>query len=253
MPSNLVPPHTVGAERAVRGGRQLSLTLQVGAERVPAALLLPLEPRPAPAALLLHGYTSRKEQMLGSIGHALLDRGIASLGVDLPLHGEREQGLDEASLRNPLALARQWRMALAECAAALALLGSYPEIDGARLAVVGYSLGAFLGVIAASREPSVRAVALAAGGDLPTNTPFTAVARTLADPVRAARKLAGRPLLMINGRGDRTVRPDQAERLFAAAAEPKTLRWYQGGHWLPPGEIEWAADWVARTGLAPRG
>ena len=236
--------HQLGPERYLRGGRELSLTLHVGRERVPAALLLPLEPRPAPAALLLHGYTSRKEQMLGSIGRALLDRGVASLGVDLPLHGERERGLDEASLRNPLALARQWRMALTECDAALAFLGGFPDVDGRRLAVVGYSLGAFLGVIAASRAPAVRAVALAAGGDLPINTPFTTLARTLTDPLAAARKLAGRPLLMINGRGDRTVRPDQAERLFAAAGEPKTLRWYPGGHWLPPAEVEWAGEWV---------
>ena len=238
-------PYQVGAERALRGGRELSLALQVAGERVPAALLLPLEPRPAPAALLLHGYTSRKEQMLGSIGRALLDHGVASLGVDLPLHGERERGLDEASLRNPLALARQWRMALAECAAALAFLEGYPDVDGGRLAVVGYSLGAFLGVMAASRAPAVSAVALAAGGDLPVDTPFTTLARTFADPLKAVRKLAGRPLLMINGRGDRTVRPDQAERLFAAAGEPKTLRWYQGGHWLPPAEVERAAEWLS--------
>jgi len=242
MPVNVA--HTVGAERPVRGGRRVAVTLHVGRERVPAELLVPTHSSPVPAALLLHGYTSSKEQMLGSIGRALLTRGIASLGVDLPLHGERESRLDEDSLRNPMVLARQWRAALAECRSALGFLAGHPELDAGRLAVVGYSLGAFLAVIVAAREPPVRAVALAAGGDLPTNTPFSTLIRAVADPARAARELAGRPLLMIHGRRDRTVTPEQAKRLYAAAKEPKTLLWYDGGHWLPDQMIDRAAEWL---------
>ncbi|HEY0996866.1 MAG TPA: hypothetical protein VGD77_12805, partial [Gemmatimonadaceae bacterium] len=59
-------------------------------EEVPAILLLPASARAVPAALLLHGYTSRKERMAESLGMALLRQGIASLSIDLPLHGERE-------------------------------------------------------------------------------------------------------------------------------------------------------------------
>jgi hypothetical protein len=33
----------------------------------------------------------------------------------------------------------------------------------------------------------------------------------VADPVRAIRKLEGRPLLMVHGRRDRTVKPEQAD------------------------------------------
>lgn len=229
------------------GGHRLSVALHVGRERVPAVLLVPDRPTPVPAALLLHGYTSSKERMLDSIGRALLGRGVASLGVDLPLHGERESRLDEESLRNPIALARQFRAALAECRVALQFLASREELDASRLAVVGYSLGAFLGVIVAAREPAVRAVALAAGGDLPTNTPFSTIIRAVADPARAARELDGRPLLMIHGRNDRTVTPEQAKRLYAAAREPKTLLWYDGGHWLPAPMVDRAAEWVGET------
>jgi hypothetical protein len=50
---------------------------------------------------------------------------------------------------------------------------------------------------------------------------------------------------MLNGRFDRTVKPAQAERLFAAAHEPKTMRWYGGGHWPPAREIDYAAEWLA--------
>jgi dienelactone hydrolase len=243
---------TVTAERPLRGGRRLSLDLAVAGERVPAILLVPLEPRPAPAALLLHGYTSDKERMADSAGRLLLERGVASLAIDLPLHGEREDraagaGISADELRNPLALARRWRAAMEECRVALRTLADLPEVDGDRLALVGYSMGAYLGVMAASGEPAVRALVLAAGGDLPANTPFAQLVRTVVDPVRAVRRYAGRPLLMVHGRHDRTILPDQAERLFAAAGEPKEIVWYDGGHWLPDGAVRRAAEWVART------
>jgi uncharacterized protein len=243
MPRNAT--HTVDRERTIRGGRQFAVRLEVGRDVVPAALAIPDRATPAPAALLLHGYTSHKEQMLNSAGRALLDRGVASLAIDLPLHGERQSRLDEESLRNPLSLVRRWRAALDECRASLAFLAARPELDADRLALVGYSLGAYLGVTVAAREPSVRAVVLAAGGDLPANTPFASVVRTVADPVRAVRKIAGRPLLMVHGRSDRTVTPDQAKRLYAAAGEPKTLLWYDGGHYMPAAMVERAGEWVA--------
>ena len=44
------------------------------------------------------------------------------------------------------------------------------------------------------------------------------------DPLKAVRRLAGRPLLMTHGRHDRTVRPTDADRLFAAAGMEPTLR-----------------------------
>jgi fermentation-respiration switch protein FrsA (DUF1100 family) len=150
------------------------LDLVHGAERVPATLLLPPGARSAPVALLLHGFSSSKERMVHSVGRALLQRGVASLALDLPFHGERDGGGDAIPYRNPLALVR-------------------------------------------------RAV----------------------DPLRAVRKLRGRPLLLVNGRSDRTTRPAQAERLFAYAEEPKELRWYEGGHWPPASAIEDAAQWTA--------
>ena len=56
--------------------------------------------------------------------------------------------------------------------------------------------------------------------------------------------VGGRPVLMVNGRYDRTVQAEHAERLFAAAGEPRELYWYDGGHWPPPVAIGYAADWL---------
>ena len=241
-------PGTVRASRDVAGGHRIAIELAAGNERVPGILLLP-EPGDgsttrAPAALLLHGFTSRKERMAEGIGRTLLSHRIASLSIDLPLHGEREGSFDAASLSNPFQVIGAWRLALEEARQALGYLEALEAVDPGRVAIVGYSLGAFLASTVAAGDARVGAVVLAAGGDLPEETPFAALIRGVADPLRAVRKLAGRPLLMVNGRYDRTVRRDQAERLFAEASEPKELHWYDGGHWPPPAAIEHACRWL---------
>ena len=229
-----------------------SIRLHVGDAVVPAVLLLPPDVgQKVPAALLLHGYSSRKERMADTIGRALAVRGVASLAIDLPLHGDRDAPLQRESLLNPLALVRHWRLALAECAAALNCLADHERYDASRLALVGYSLGAYVGVAAAARDTRVRALVLAAAGDLPLGTPLERLIRTVADPLKAVRRLAGRPLLMTHGKFDRTVRPADADRLFSAAGDPKEMRWWNAGHMLPAEAIEDAASWLAHQLRAP--
>jgi uncharacterized protein len=231
-------------------GRRLVLEITAPGAAVPGLLLLPRGDGPFPAVLLLHGYSSRKEEVSDGVGAALQRHGIASLAIDLPLHGTRADPVEAQARRNPLALVRLWRQALRECRMAVAHLSSRPEIDAGCLAVAGYSLGSFLAVMVAAAEPRLRAVVLAAGGDLPSGTPLAAVARTVADPLRAVGRLGGRPLLMLHGTRDRTVLPEQARRLFDAAAEPKELRWWDAGHILPLAAIDEAARWL-RERLLP--
>jgi dienelactone hydrolase len=234
------------SERAIPGGRQITLEFgSEGSPSVPATLLLPSDARPAPGVLLIHGYSSRKEHMTEGVGRALVARGMGSLAIDLPLHGTRSDPAARQGLGNPIELMRHWRTALQETRLGIHYLRARPEIDAARVAVVGYSLGSFLATLVAAEEPGVRAVVVAAGGDLPTNIPFGALARTVVDPLRAVRKLKGRPLLVVHGKRDRTVLPDQAQRLFDAALEPKEIRWWDSGHHLPAAAIDHAADWLA--------
>ena len=237
-------------ERPLPGGRRITLRFgrEGDAERVPGVLLLPDGAGPtrlAPGAVLLHGYSSRKEDMAELVGRGLLAQRIASLAIDLPLHGERRGDVDFRSVRNPLALTQAWRRGLADARLALGYLGARPEIDADRMALTGYSMGSFLGVQVAADAPAVRALVLAAGGDLPAGTPFDRLVRAVADPIKAVRRFDGRPLLMVHGRRDGTVRPEQAQRLFDAASEPKELRWYDAGHYLPASVIDDAATWLA--------
>jgi hypothetical protein len=216
-----------------------------GGEQVPAIIQLPRVATPAPAVLLLHGFSSRKERMADSIGRELLRHQVASMAIDLPLHGAREGGIETLSLRNPLALVQNWRLAMTEAHAALAYLAGHDAVDADRIGLAGYSLGSYIGILVAGSDPHVRVVALAAGGDLPEQTPFASLVRTIADPRRAVRGLAGRPLLMVNGKFDRTVKPAQARALFEAAREPKEIRWYDGGHWPSAAAIEGTSQWLA--------
>jgi dienelactone hydrolase len=233
---------TVRHTTAVPHGRQRTLALVRGRETVPALWLTPDGEGPAPAALLIHGFSSRKERMATSVGHALLARGVASLALDLPFHGARKSGpLPE----NPLALLHAWTTAIAESRGAVEWLASQPETDAARIGVMGYSLGGYVALMTAARQELLRVVALASAGDLPDSTPHVSLVRRLVDPLGAARRLRGRPLLLVNGRRDTTTRAAQAERLFAAASEPKTMVWYAGGHGPPKSAIDGATEWTA--------
>lgn len=230
------------------------IELDIGSgELVPAILQFPPKrPRGVAAVVLLHGFSSQKERMANSFGRALLAHGVASIAIDLPLHGAREAGIEGMSLRNPLALVQKWRLAVREANHAIHYLVERDEIDACRVGIAGYSLGAYLSVTVASKNKFVRAVALAAGGDLPEETPFASIARTIADPQRAVRSIAGRPLCMINGRYDQTIRPAQARSLFDAATEPKELHWYNGGHWPPQPVIDQTAAGLAERLSEPR-
>ncbi|MDB4878967.1 MAG: dipeptidyl aminopeptidase/acylaminoacyl-peptidase-like protein [Gemmatimonadetes bacterium] len=243
MPSHAFVAEVHRTTRLARGTeRRLDLTR--GRDVVSALWLTPPAGRACPAVLLLHGFSSSKERMAGSVGRALLAHGLGSLALDLPFHGERVSASGGIP-KNPLVLVGAWRSAVGEARAAVDWLVRHDEVDATRIGTIGYSLGGFLALMTAADEPRLRAVALAAAGDLPDQTPYAAMVRGLVDPPRAARRLDGRPLLLVNGRRDTTTRPAQAERLFAAANAPKELVWYDGGHWPPPAAIDVAVRWMA--------
>jgi uncharacterized protein len=234
-------------ENSSPSGTSTTLIFEWNGETIPAVFLLPLwtDP-PAPAVLLLHGFNLKKEHMADTIGKELQTKGIASLAFDLPFHGERSTGYF-APPKNPLKLMNRWRAAQQECRLALQFLMEHPRIDGRRLGLVGFSLGAFLGLKIAVDETQLRAVVLAAGGDLPNYIPFAEMIRKVANPLQWVRQLAGRPLLMMHGRQDTIVSPDLAERLFSAAGEPKQILWFDSGHILPPEAMAQAATWLAHA------
>ena len=220
-----------------------AFTIELAGADVPSIMLVPSVPDPVPAALLLHGYSSSKERLSDTMGRALAARGIASLAIDLPLHGSRDDAIIQEARTNPLGLVQHWKMALAEAKAAIDWLAEQDEVDSRRLNATGYSLGSYVALQTAAADDRVGSVIVAAGGDLPAS-PWTGMIRMISDPIRSAKSLNRRPLLMLHGRADRTIIPEQAQRLYDAASKPKELRWYDSGHVLPSAAADDAATWL---------
>lgn len=219
-------------------------TIELEGARAPSIILLPQALAPVPAVLLLHGYSSSKERLSNTMGRALAVRGIASLAIDLPLHGTRDDAMVAEARTNPLGLLQHWKTALAEARQAIDWLAANDAIDPFKLSTAGYSLGSYVALQTAVADKRIKCVVVAAGGDLPA-TPWTGMLRMVSDPLASAKSLNGRPLLMLHGTQDRTIRREQAQRLYDAASEPKELRWYESGHALPPAAADDAATWLA--------
>ena len=217
--------------------------IELGGGDVPSLLLRPDLDARVPGVLLLHGYSSSKEVLSNTMGVALALRGIASLSFDLPLHGTRDEDMFEEATTNPFGLLQHWKSALVEGKDAIAWLAAHEAIDPLRIGIAGYSLGSYLALQTAASEKLVKCVIVAAGGDLPA-TPWTSMVRMVTDPLSSVRKLKGRPLLMLNGINDRTIRREQAQALYDTALEPKMLKWYEAGHVLPPASADDAAKWL---------
>jgi fermentation-respiration switch protein FrsA (DUF1100 family) len=75
-------------------------------------------------------------------------------------------------------------------------------------------------------------------------------AMTPIEPIRFVPHAPPTALLLQNGRFDTLVPVADAEALHAAAPEPKTIRWYDGGHALPSQALVDRHEWLnAQIGL----
>jgi dienelactone hydrolase len=110
---------------------------------------------------------------------------------------------------------------------ALDALASIPELDDARIAYAGFSLGAILGALYIPTDARLRAAALALGG--------AGIGPPDFDPAAHIGDFAPRPLLFVNATRDERIPRAAAEALHAAAREPKQIEWFECGHNDLPG------------------
>lgn len=140
----------------------------VGAEELVFLLVFPAEARrqPFPLAILQHGHGADKENTLTLAAH-LAARGIASVALDLPEHGERPRSgkgfLDLSNLPTVVANVEQTAADHFRLAAVLRSLTALdvfpggtgdgtPDLASSRIAYAGQSLGALVAPIMVSRE-----------------------------------------------------------------------------------------------------
>ncbi|WP_419909569.1 alpha/beta hydrolase family protein [Hoeflea sp.] len=202
--------------------------------QVPGTLLRPAETdEPLPAILYCHAHGNnydigRRElvegrpALLDAYGPALLSRGYAVLCIDMPGFGDRqaegtETALSKAALWHGRTLMGDM---LADLAAALDYLSGRDDVDGARIATLGLSMGATHAYMLAALDARVCACAhlcvfsnmqpLIEGGAHELHGPYMTVPGLLrmCDLADIAACIAPRPQLVCCGRTDPLTPPD---------------------------------------------
>lgn len=113
--------------------------------------------------------------------------------------------------------------------AAMAFLRERPEVNGARIALVGKSLGGLVSLVTAARDPDVRGVVSLAGGygygSRSMGPEMLFVQETVRDAARSIRA----PTLLLHAQNDRIVPPDVSKWVHQVLEEQgvtSTLRLY---------------------------
>jgi 2,6-dihydroxypseudooxynicotine hydrolase len=219
----------------------------------------PAEAARPPVVILIPGLDSVKEE-LHAYGDDFLRRDVAVLALDGPGQGEME-------FDYPLRFDYE-----VPIHSAITYLESRIDVDASRVGLLGVSLGGYFAPRAAAFEPRVSAAIAVAGwysmaetdpmGRAPLLTRQAFVARLKVEDEAEARAALMKfdlrdvaekvrcPLLVIMGRKDRVVPPEEAERLAArAGGETQLWMFADGNHVcnnIPYKYRPQQADWMRR-------
>ena len=129
----------------------------INGHRVPAVLTHHADtPAPRPVLLVQHGlHSSKDDTRLAALTAAWAPHGFACLTIDAPLHGERADGdLDLMQLlAQPYTGLRFVVQNVVDLRRAVDVIEERPDLDERRVAYVGFSMSAFLGVQFVALEP----------------------------------------------------------------------------------------------------
>lgn len=205
----------------------------------------------APAVILCHGaWTGRRECL--PLAVRFWEAGYHVLTFDFRAHGSSEGRYISVGHHE-----------VKDVLGAISYVKSQPGVDRARVALVGFSMGAVACIQAAARSPEVAAVVADSAyadftdavtysfrrvGGLPPY-PFAPIAlqwgRWLVDadpallrPLDHIAHISPRPVMIIHSEDDEVVPVRHAHQLFKTAEEPKEL-------WITPGNHVGARDLLA--------
>ncbi len=200
-----------------------------------------------PVVLLLHGLTSDKETMLNIFGKPMVEQGVAVLALDAPYHGERKD--PKVDPWQPTVFPGIVQQGVREWRRGLDYLATRKDVDMKHVGLLGYSMGSMMGSILGGVDNRIGAFALCVGGDpiLPSAEQVPAMLREVVyavSPSLYIGHIAPRPVLMLNGKQDKTMQEPASKRLYEAAHEPKQQLWYDCGHILTPDAGVKAVTWV---------
>jgi dienelactone hydrolase len=174
-----------------------------GADALPGTFSAPEGRTGRPAVLLLHQLNATRAEWSGvEVIADLRAQGAVTLAVDLRGHGAGAPagGKPWRDFSNA-----DWAKLPQDAADALAWLRARPEVDPAKISIVGGSIGANTALLAFANDPQVYAGAFLSPG-LPDYRGINIEG--------AMARAAGRPALIVGSRGDAT-RAQDAEQLAA--------------------------------------
>jgi dienelactone hydrolase len=180
--------------------------------RVNAFLVLPSAAGRHPAVLFLHGSGGTRFDLLVPAAQ-LAKRGVVTMTISQPN--------DAATFRPLVVNARR----------ALDLLTARDDVDGTRLGLVGFSLGAQTAAILAGDEPRLDAVGIVAGRGSAVTRYW--IRRSHAD------------LYFQAGTGDERIPQPQLESLIRAAPGRPRVSWYPTGHGMSRASFDEQVAWQA--------
>ena len=245
------------------GGREGPLRLEritytsADGQTVPALFAVPTHRKPVGCLMYQGGFGQTKEQA-PAVRQGAAALGLATFTIDPRETGARGGTAQEvAAIKKPETLLAMVLGTVADLRLGVDYLGNRPECHN-RIAYLGTSFGSVVGVLFAAQDQRVKAVVLSSLGatfkqgvlavnlasqNIPNVPPLVPGAATdpalLAhaasvlspyDAVKWVGKIAPRPVMLINGRFDPIVPPIEALEMAAAARDPKTVVYFNGGH-----------------------
>ncbi len=221
-------------------------------QRVPAYLAIPKgkEGKKLPVIVLMHGWNlfwGKNEDWVQAWIPVLTAQGYAVLAPDHFLFGERkiEGGFDEGSNRGPYYYRDWMTQSVVDLRKGIDYLLTRPDIDPDRIAVLGGSMGGWIGSILTAVEPRIKTSVLI----VPAMEPVT----DQTPPGRVVNSANFFPhyrdvsLLMVIAKKDSPKRNALAKGLFETAPVKKKLIEYDEGHFLDPNKynkeiLEWLKE-----------
>jgi len=210
--------------------------------------------KPGPAVIVLDildgaGVVSRGQAMWLAV------HGVPAICMTMPYYGPRRPDDKTAGKQRFLSMdvassLDHVRQCVLDARRAVAWLATQPDVDPAKLGLVGTSLGSFMGGIVAASEPRITSASLLLGGgglvdafaEHPQGAAVFAALRVVGlskatlqgvvarvDPITYAEQLKAKRLLLIAASRDDIVPPVAMRQLWRATGEPKIL-WYDATH-----------------------
>lgn len=263
-PELALDPVTLETASLPSGTTELVEITGLRGERIPLRLMVPANAEPPyRCVVFLYGIG----QQMGFF-HQIVEY-FAQRGIMLVVPEQYNRGLRRQvrGVRDALKLRARSSRIVPETRRVVDYLLQRGDVDPERLDLVGASYGGIMGCAAMRHEPRFRSAVIAlAGGGLPGMTrnlaemqelgplsaPLAGVGAWLVapfEPLRHVGEIAPRPMLFQNLEGDELIPCESADRLHAAAGEPKTRQWMEASHiHIRPEDVEVilvnALDWL---------